>query len=199
MNPSFEDRNDTTSWYALKPPGFDISKKYSSSGEHSARLTLDSSSPLHSEGIGIGYLVQDVETDIFPNKIAGTYLVDKWTKGTEKQYLQFVVIVDGADNLDGDFENHQIRYILTSLQEPPFGLANAHFVSLNNSEPTIGEAIYFERDIRQDFIDFWGAEPENFDNIRVLFEVRYDDKKPDENDIEMSAYFDDLELLITEE
>ncbi len=107
-------------------------------------------------------------------------------------YLQFVVIVFGATNLPGGYSNHQIRYILAGLQSPPFGIANADFVFLTREDPVIGEWVDFERNLADDFEEAWGAVPENFEKIRVLFEVRYDDKLAGEGPIASDVYYDDL-------
>ena len=38
----------------------------------------------------------------------------------------------------------------------------------------------------------WGAVPEGFDKMRVLFEVRYDEKQAGATPAEADVYYDDL-------
>ena len=44
----------------------------------------------------------------------------------------------------------------------------------------------------EDFQRLWGAVPQGYEKIRVLFEVRYDDKAQDEGPLEADVYYDDL-------
>jgi hypothetical protein len=189
-NPSFEDGRDP--WFSLKPPDFLLSDDVHHSGGHSAHLVIDGTAQYEEDGHKIIYLVQEVAPDEFPEKISGYYRVENWVKGTEKQYLQFVVIAFGVDNLSSDFENHQIRYLLAGLDEPPFAIANAQFVFLTREDPVQGEWVYFERNLRDDFAELWGEVPQGFENMRLLFEVRYDDKLAGEGPLSADVYYDDL-------
>lgn len=187
-NPSFED--DQSPWFSLKPPEFVLSDDVSHSGNTSAFLPFRADqSEVDNK---IYYLVQEVEPQEFPEVISGYYRVDEWEKGTPKQYLQFVVIVFGGDNPPENFTNHQIRYLLAGIDAPPFGIANARFVFLTKEEPQTSQWVHFERNLREDFQQFWGAVPQNFDKIRVLFEVRYDDKAAGEGPVSADVYYDDL-------
>jgi hypothetical protein len=142
-------------------------------------------------GDRIYYLVQELEVQEFPEFISGYYRVDEWAKGTPKQYLQFIVIAMGATNMPGGFSNHQVRYPLAGISEDPFAISNAYFVYIGREEPTIGQWVYFERNIKQDFQSLWGAVPEGFSKIRVLFEVRFDAKEAGAP-AEAEVYYDDL-------
>jgi hypothetical protein len=142
------------------------------------------------------YLVQEVTPEEFPEVVSGFYNVQYWNKGTPRQYLQFVVIAFSSDNAPRDpsgvpFPNHQIRYILAGINSPPFPIANAHFVFISRDEPVLGEWISFERNIKEDFENLWGAAPVGFDRIRVLFEVRWDGKEPG-SPSEADVFYDDL-------
>jgi len=188
-NPGFEDGSDP--WYSLKPPDFLVSDSVSHSGGHSAFLPFRAG--LDETGNKIYYLVQEITPKEFPEAISGYYKVENWKKGTEKQYLQFVVIVFGAENRPPEFNNHQIRYILTGLDAPPFAIANAkfHFIT-KDLEPVQGQWVRFEQPVAEDFKRLWGDVPKNFDKIRLLFEVRYDDKQSGEGPVTADVYYDDL-------
>ena len=43
-----------------------------------------------------------------------------------------------------------------------------------------------------DFEEVWGEVPQNYETIRVLFEVRYDDKQPGDGPILSDVYYDNL-------
>ena len=138
------------------------------------------------------YLVQEVMATEFPELISGYYRVENWTKGTPKQYLQFVVIAFDVANLTAGYPNYQMRYPLAGISEEPFTIANAFFVFLSKEEPRTGEWVYFERNIKEDFEQFWGAAPEGFSKLRVLFEVRYDEKQAGPTPVEADVYYDNL-------
>lgn len=195
-NPGFEDGREP--WYSLRPPDFILTDERAHSGSYSAHLRMREG--LSSDETKIYYLVQEVAPEEFPDVISGNYLVENWNKGTKNQYLQFVVIAFGGDRTgfppcpDGPCSNYQIRYLLAGIDEDPFQILNAKFIYLSEDQPVEGEWVQFERDVRQDFLDVWGTVPEGFEKIRVLFEVRYDDKLPDEDRIEGDVYYDDLFL-----
>lgn len=204
-NPGFEEGRDPACgpdqfqcWFSLKPPDFILSEDVAHSGSASAYLRMRDNK--ESPATKVYYLVQEITAEEFPEVISGYYRVDDWVKGTEKQYLQFVVIAFGSQNLvpvcpeGGICPNYQIRYILAGIDEEPFPIVNAKFVFLSREEPKQGQWISFERNLGDDFRELWGDVPERFEKIRILFEVRYDDKDPDEEPIEADVYYDDLHI-----
>ncbi len=177
-------------WFSLRPPDWELSTEVVHSGEHSAYLPMQAAP--EAEGEGRYYLVQEVAPEVFPEIISGYYRIENWSRGTEKQYLQFVPIAFGATNLTGDYSNHQIRYLLDGIDEEPFEIANAHFVFLGNAEPTLDEWVYFEVNLAEDFRRFWGAVPEGYSKMRILFEGAYSDKMAGEAGVQADIYYDDL-------
>jgi hypothetical protein len=170
---------------------FHLADGVAHSGEHSALLEMRAAQEAGPKVFGV---VQEVKPEEFPELISGYYRVGQWTRGTDIQYLQFVVIAIGATNMPRGFANHQIRYLLAGTSQPPFAISNAKFVFVGTEEPVPNGWVYFERNIRQDFIDQWGAVPEGFSMIRVLFEVRYDDKEEGVTDPMADIFYDDLYL-----
>jgi hypothetical protein len=187
-NGGFEDGRDP--WFSLKPPDFELSTDVANSGEASAYLPWREG--VDSQGTSIYYLVQEITPQELPEVLSGYYRVENWKKGTLKQYLQFVVIVIGGSNAPSGFPNHQIRYLLAGIDSPPFPIGNAKFVFVSKEQPVEDEWVHFERNVADDFERLWGAVPENFEKIRVLFEVRYDDKVVGEGPVEADVYYDDL-------
>lgn len=192
-NGGFEDGKD--GWSSLTDdtwfPSFDLSD-IARTGTQSAQLRMrggETEKPTLIHGI-----IQEVTPEAWPRELVARYRVDGWERATPKQYVQVIVMAWGADNVpDRQFPNHQIRYILAGITAPPFEIRNARYIFAGPPEPQQGEWIEFRRDIRQDFIDQWGAVPEGFDKIRVMFEVRFDDKQPADAP-SADVYWDDLYL-----
>ena len=192
VNPRLEEGRDP--WFVVTPPEFLISNEIKNSGEASAQLQM--AEPAEAVGTKVFYLVQEMAPTEFPEVISGAYLVDSWLRGTNIQFVQLVVIAFGASNLPMGYPNHQIAYILSGIESEPFEILNAQFVFLNSNdpdprEPAIGEWREFEVKVKRDFGVLWGAVPEGYQCLRVLFEVRYDNKGPGAP-AEADVYFDDL-------
>ncbi len=193
-NPSFEEGSEP--WCSLETSAwgkpFSVSQRQAQSGANSALLELRSTE----EGAGSAFVygvVQELELEEFPDVLSGYYYVDRWEKGTPRQYLQFVVIVFGVPNLSPE-PNHQIRYILAGVDSQPTFISNARYVMLSRDEPKVGEWVYFERNIREDFQELWGGVPEDFGTTRILFEVRWDDRTPADGLSAADVFYDNLYL-----
>jgi hypothetical protein len=185
-NPGLEEGSKY--WFALHEQTIQTSS-VAHSGQASAYLQMRD--PAEATGAKVYYLVQEVDPAEFPELMSGYYRVENWKKGTAKQYLQFVVIVFAPPNLGTQYPNYQIRFPLAGISTDPFPISNAYFVYLGKDEPRQGEWVYFEANIKDYFLEKWNAVPEGYSKIRVLFEVRYDDKEvglPSEADV----YYDDL-------
>jgi hypothetical protein len=65
-------------------------------------------------------------------------------------------------------------------------------VFISKDEPVTGQWVYFERNIRDDFEQLWGAVPTSFETIRILFETRYDDKASGSGEAKADVFYDDL-------
>jgi hypothetical protein len=195
-NPGLED--DSQYWFALHDETVETTTAVAHSGQASAHLMMRDTADV--TGAKVYYLVQEVAPAEFPELISGYYRVDNWVRGTAKQYLQFVVIAFAPTNmtkdkqglpLDEPFSNYQIRFPLAGISGEPFLIANAFFKFLGTEDPRQGEWVYFESNIKQDFQDLWGTVPEGYSKLRILFEVRFDDKEVG-SAAEADVYYDDL-------
>jgi hypothetical protein len=142
-------------------------------------------------------VVQEVAPKEMPQVLSGAYFVEDWQQETALQYLQAVVIVWEAENAPSDIlgsPNHQIRYLLAGVDTPPTFFTNARYVFISDEAPRVGEWVRFDRDVRKDFEDLWGAVPQRFDRLRVLFEVRWDGREPGDGPSSADVYYDDLYL-----
>ncbi len=192
MNSSFE--SGANPWFALSGKqweGFRVTEQYAQDGKYSAYLALRADQA--TAGSKVFGLIQEVSPKIFPKKISGYYRVANWQRGTAKQYLQFVVIVQG-DPGERRFENYQIRYVLTGIDRPALAIQNAKYLFLGKSEPAQSEWVYFERALHPDFQTLWGHIPKTFTKLRLLFEARYDEKQSGKPDVFADIYYDSLYL-----
>ena len=191
LNPSFEEGAEP--WISLDPEStFEVSQAQAHSGASSALLHMED--PVEAEGAKVHYLVQEISPEEFPDVVRGNYFVENWVRGTAKQYLQFVVIAIGAKNNPiTQANNYQLRYILTGTDRDPFEIGNARFIYFERElAPTQGQWVPFEADVKGDFQRYWGGVPEDFEKIRILFEVRYDDKVAGDGAPRADVYYDDL-------
>ncbi len=199
-NPGFEEGEEP--WFSLRTEGwgtaFSLSSDDPRSGATSALLELRSEDDL--DPARVYGVVQEVSPDEFPEVLSGYYRVGRWEQGTPKQYLQFVVIVSEADNIPPEVAaatNHQIRYILAGVDAPPIEIGNARFVMVGTGRPQVDQWVRFERNVRQDFEQLWGAVPAGFSKLRLLFEVRWDDRDPSAGPSTADVFYDDLYLGAT--
>ncbi len=168
---------------------FSVSDERAYAGDQSALLQLRSDDGGAERVYGV---VQEVAGNEFPETLFAEYFVERWEQGTPIQYLQVVVIVWDADNAPVNVGNHQIRYIIAGVDSQPTFISNARYVMVSEAQPSVGEWVHFERDVRQDFLELWGSVPEGYDRLRVLFEVRWDDRTPDDDPSLADVYYDDL-------
>jgi hypothetical protein len=198
VNPSFEE--GAGPWCSLSTEAwgapFSVSTNRAHAGASSAFLELRSEEEVDTRVLGV---VSETAPAEFPELISGYYYVDHWEQGTPKQYLQIVVIVWDAANIPQEAAalgatNHQMRYIMAGAESQPTSIGNARYVMVTRDRPKTGEWVFFERDVREDFRELWGAVPENFARIRVLFEVRWDDRQPSDGAAAADVYYDDLYL-----
>jgi hypothetical protein len=190
-NPGFETGGEP--WFSIvEETGFEVTSERAHTGGHAAVLRMDD--PVSAEGNQVYYLVQDLEPENLPQVVDGFYRVENWNRGAERQYIQVAVIVVGPDNFPEDLPNYQLRYILAGQKTPPFEIRNAHFVFVNGDEPVEGEWVPFSLSIRDDFEAYWGMAPEDFESMRLLFEVRWDAKSAGSGAPRADVYYDDLYL-----
>jgi hypothetical protein len=193
VNGGFED-GEAPWTYRVQPEwsGFEIADDPVRSGERSLRLSLRD--PGDASNVHIAGAVQEVRPAEFPEFVSGYYRVEGWEpRDVTFQYVQFVVIVYGADYGD-DFNLHEIRFPLAGAPREPFQLLNAKWVFLSRDQPKTGKWVYFGYPLRQAFIDKWGKAPDRWDRIELFLEVRYDGRTAADAGMSADVYFDDVYL-----
>jgi hypothetical protein len=194
VNPGFEE--GAAPWITLsEASGFEVSAERAQSGSSSAHLRMRDTA--EDSGTGgthskVYYLVQEIAPAEMPDTICGFFRVENWKRGSRHQYVQFVVIAIAPDNFPTSSPNYQIRYLLAGADSPPFGIGNAKFVFVTREDPPFDTWVPFELPIREDFERLWGAVPGGYEKLRLLFEVRWDNKVAGEATAEADVYYDDL-------
>lgn len=196
VNAGFEDGGDP--WFSKEGWGtsFTVSNAQARSGESSVLLQLRSEDA-PSEAVRVYGAVQRVCPQEFPEVVRGHYFVERWEQGTPIQYLQFVAIVDNAENIPpgaAPATNHQVRYILAGVDQQPTRISNARYVMVATEQPRIGEWVPFEFNLREDFRELWGDVPSGYDGVEFFFEARWDDRQPEDGVSIADVYYDDLFL-----
>jgi len=191
-NAGFESGVDP--WHAMDSPSwspdFDVAGNLAHDGSHSVHLSLTPpDTPALNRVFGV---VQDIELTDLPEYVSGYYRVENWQKGTDFQYLQFVVIVFTSDPQTGQTSNKQIRYLLAGAASESFEIGNAKFVFIDEAEPRQSAWVHFGRNIRDDFEELWGSVPQNITSIRVFFEARFDSPAEIRPQMAGDVYYDDL-------
>lgn len=194
-NGSFETGREP--WLTLRDPhwtNFKISQDYAHSGRQSAKLDIDSEGHVE-RGTRVCGIVRDLRRPKFPKILSGWYRVEQWHRGTKLQYVQVVI---GAMNTPeypeiGD-SPVQLAYVLTGVNKPPLDLVNRRFAIAGTKNPKVGKWIQFKFYLHDDFRWYWKRVPTQYSNIRILFETRFDDLQPGEDDVLAEVYFDDLYL-----
>jgi len=178
-------------WFSItEESGFELTSEFAHAGESSAMLRMDD--PASASGTKVYYLVQDIEPEELPEVLEGFYRVEAWQRGAERQYVQFAIIAVKPDNFPEQHSNYQLRYLLAGQETPPFEISNAYFVFIDGDEPAEGEWVPFSLNVRADFEAYWEMVPEGFESLRLLFEVRWDDKQAGSGAPQADVYFDDL-------
>lgn len=161
-------------------------------GAHAARLRV--TAPAARATVAIHGVVQDLAPlpgDALPETLSGWYRVERWNRRVPKQYVQAVVIADER-LANGEILGRQLRYVLSGIRERPFEMPVASFFFLGPEEPETGRWLRFERDLRRDWAEAWGAPPGPIDAIRVLFEARFDGREATEPADLAEVLWDDL-------
>ena len=190
QNPGFESGSDP--WRALDQPTwrpYGISDSVARSGTHSLELSLrGEAGELNTRITGA---MQPVAAPLFPEYVSGFYRVDDWEPAATFQYMQFVVVVRGADFGDGA-PVHEVRFPIAGIEREPFTLSNARFLFLSRNPPVKGQWTYFGYPVKQAFQTRLGKVPERWDSIELFFEVRYDGKAAEQGVTSAHVYYDDL-------
>jgi len=193
LNPGFEEGEIGWEWlqWSKAWAPFEICTNRSYEGSRSALLKVSSAG--ENRSTIVWGVVQEIGIpDEFPDCLEGYYLVEKWSRGAEKQYVQ-VVIIDLTKKVLGS--NAQIRYILSGVNTSPLNLKNAHYVFVDperKTQPIQGRWIKFSINPSKNFEENWGYIPSSGHRVRLLFEARFDSREEDDLDSEAYVYYDNL-------
>jgi hypothetical protein len=192
-DPGFEEGGVGWKWldWSNQWKPFEIGGERVSTGTRAAHLAVHGGwSEEKNAGTRVFGVVQELVSAVFPARISGRYLIERWEPGQAKTaYLQAVII---AMQPRGDQPTMQIRYILDGVTVQPYQLSNARYVFVHRREqPDTGVWVDFSLDVREDYRNLWGEVPPDGTGYRVLFEARYDDKPP-AGVVAIDVWYDDL-------
>ena len=197
-NPGFES-GSAEPWAPKESWGteIEVTDAQAQTGQYSVLLQMRSDDPPEGELARVYGVFQDVRPEELPEIVSGCYFVERWEQGTPNQYLQVVAIVQRARNipqevLDQGVDNHQLRYILAGSAEQPTRISNARYVMVSREAPETGRWVPFRLHLRDDFERLWGDVPEHFDVLSLFFEVRWDNRAPEDGPSVADVYYDDL-------
>ena len=89
----------------------------------------------------------------------------------------------------------QVAYVLSGVDYPPLRISNRKFIFAGPKRPVEGKWIPFDFDLHADFQREWGAVPERYEWIRVLYEARFDNYQVgNKSELRATVYYDDLYL-----
>lgn len=204
VNPGFEDGREGWSWRDQSPywSDFAIVEEPVRSGRRAAHLSLRQAASDEPRPTGIYGVVQEIPPDVVPEVVGGWVRVDRWEKSDPDAhlYLQLVAIVWGDPRTPEivnpqrpprNLRNYQLRYYLGGAERPAFRLLNGRIVNHATAQPELGRWTRFEVRLREDLLRYWQVVPRDHENIRLLFEARWDGLPPG-GSIAADVSFDDL-------
>lgn len=167
------------------------------SGSLLVSFAMDAESPVN----GAALAFQELGLEEVPEFLSFDYRIDDWIRGTDLQYVEAVVIVEGSGvgmpqcPAGGDpCPNIQMRYVLAGVISEPTTIVNARWRFVGEQEPEAGEWLHFEADLRNDMTEAWGSLPSVVTSVKLQLEVRYEGRVPDELDGAANVYWDNVYL-----
>lgn len=207
-NPGFE--AGTASWEGLgraQSAGFEIASEPVRSGGAAAFLLAIWEPGAHERPVSFRTASQEISPPRFPDRVAGWYRVERWEDAPEPGVLQLQVIVSAigdprsreiiasqypdVGDLPAALNSLQVRYQLAGVAEALEGGGNVKQIAVGTGAPPLATWVRFEQRVKDDFARLWGTVPRDFDQLRVMFGVRWDDK-PDGAALRADVYYDDL-------
>lgn len=193
-NPSFE--QGKASWFRMKSvpwQDFEVTDTHAHSGKFSAYLPLrredDLVPPI------IWGVIQKLYIPKLPHKLSFWYRIENWQQSSEQQYMQIVVMMNGMQLVPKIGGTHMhLRYILAGMDHPLPADNNTRYRMAGPKEPLQDTWIYFETDLRKDFLESWGWYPEEVESIGFFFEARYEDPLSPDATAHADVYLDDFRV-----
>jgi len=207
-NPGFEANGE--GWGKIedsKGVGFELVSEPVHSGKGAAHLVASWQPGSRERPVMVRNAVQEISPPRFPDRIGGWYRVDRWDYDSDEGSLQLQVIVspigdprtreivesnyDEDQEIHPDLNNYQLRYQLAGPTEDPEDGGNIKNRVVDKGPPPLGTWVHFDLPIKSDFEELWGTVPANYQQLRAMFVVRWDDK-PEGAAVHADVYYDDL-------
>ncbi len=186
---------------------FEVVSEPVHSGRAAARLVASWRPGRQEQPVSVRSAAQEISPPRFPDRVGGWFRVDRWESDSEQSPLQLQVIVaaigdprtreivatDGpvGSDVHPELDNFQLRYQLAGPGEELADGGNFKHRVVGRGAPELGRWQRFDLSVKADFERRWGAVPENFRELRVMFAVRWDDKQVGAA-LHADVYYDDL-------
>jgi hypothetical protein len=207
-NPGFE--AGTYGWGKIErrnSVNFEIVSEPIHAGQGAAHLVASWQPGDPERPVSVLSATQEISPPRFPDRIAGWYRVDRWDDAPDPGALQLQIIVaaigdprtrDIVISNDPDdpeipsrLDNFQLRYQLAGPTEAPEDGGNIKHRVIGKGPPNLGSWLRFDVPVKSDFERHWGSVPANYQQLRVMFAVRWDDKAEGAA-LHADVYYDDL-------
>jgi hypothetical protein len=186
---------------------FEVVSEPVHSGRGAAHLVASWQPGDREHSVVVHNATQEISPPRFPDRIGGWYRVDRWEYAADEGALQLQLLIGSigdprtrelvrSNDPDGPevhprLNNFQLRYQLAGPTEAPESGGNIKFRVIGEGPPVLGSWVHFDLPIKSDFERLWGTLPANFQELRVMFIVRWDDK-PEGAALQADVYYDDL-------
>lgn len=207
-NPGFE--AGTQGWEEVEGRNsiaFEVVSEPVHSGHGAAHLVASWRPGNRERPVRVRSAIQEISPPRFPDRVAGWYRVDRWEDASDAEVLQLQIIVAAigdprtreiVESGDPDarevhprLDNFQFRYQLAGPAEAPEDGGNVKNRAIGYGPPKLGSWLHFDLPVKADFEQRWGHVPADYERLRVMFAVRWDDK-PEGAALHADVYYDDL-------
>jgi hypothetical protein len=207
-NPGFE--AGTQDWGKIggsEAVGFEVVSEPVHAGRGAAHLVASWQPGRRERPVSVKGAAQEISPPRFPDRIAGRYRVERWENTPDPGALQLQIIIgvvgdprileivqsDDPDEPEAhpDLDNYQLRYQLAGPTEEPEDGGNIRNRVIGKGPPELGNWVRFDLPVKSDFEQSWGGVPANYRYLRVMFNVRWDDKEEGAA-LHADVYYDDL-------
>lgn len=194
VNPSFEAGLEGWHWldWSKGWAAFALSYEQAYDGQASLHLPVRS---MDTRSTVVWGGVQELTLqDSIPECVEGYFMVKNWQHHDWKQYLQ-LVIIDRSHNLGQDLGQAQLRYIISGSVDAPLQISNARYLFVEKTRqavPPLDKWTHFSVNPRKDYQESWQYIPQAGAELRVLFEGRFDQRRPGQAPAHADVYFDNL-------
>ena len=106
-----------------------------------------------------------------------------------------LVVIDRSHSLGENLGQAQLRYIISGSVDAPLQISNAQYLFVEKTRqavPPLNTWTHFSVNPRKDYQENWHYTPGKGSELRILFEARFDQRRPGQAPARADVYFDNL-------